>query len=88
MRISEQPTNQILVRADCTGEWEICDFAIVNIDREWAQRTRKRIEAVSTLDDGYASSRYHDHRVSFHVGKEDEIDQILPEDRDWAYVEL
>jgi hypothetical protein len=91
MKISEQPTNHILVKADCSGDWEICNFAILTLSKEWAERTQKWIEATRChdTDNNYLSSKFFDISVSFHVDSEgDETDSVLAPDQDWAYVDL
>ncbi len=88
MKISEQPTTHILVRAGTDSEWDKCDFAIIDCGKEWTERISKRIAAVGHIpDDGsFFSARWRDSSVSFYVSQEQETTELPPQG--WAFVEL
>jgi hypothetical protein len=90
MKISEQPTNHILVKAYTDSEWDSCDFAIVNCGEKWAEHVAKRLDAVAQFhdDNDFLSSNYWDSRAEFYVSKDDRIEDLLPDGKDWAFVEL
>lgn len=89
MRISEKPTKHILVKAYIDSEWDCCDYAIITCGDGWAERIKRRLEACRPLcdDERYFSSKYFDGSASFYVSSDEET-ELLPADRDWAYVEL
>jgi hypothetical protein len=89
MKISEQPTSHILVKAHCHSEWDNCNFAIINCGDGWAEDVAKRMDSTRHLDTDtdFFSAKYFDCGVSFYVSKE-ELDELLPAGKDWAFVEL
>jgi hypothetical protein len=90
MKISQQPTGHILVKANTNSEWDDCDFAIIDCGGDWAEKMKKRLTDVRGYKDDldFLSSRYYDTAASFYVSDEDESDDILPEGRNWAFVDL
>jgi hypothetical protein len=90
MKISEQPTSHILVRAHCDSEWDCCDFAIIDCGKGWAEEIAQRLDTARHLHEnpGFFSTRYLDCSASFYSSTDDETDDELPKDKDWAFVEL
>ncbi len=88
MKISQQPTDHILVKAGTDSEWDSCDFAIISCGKDWAERMGKRVDAVRHFpDDGsFFSSRWFDGSASFYVAQEQDMNGMLP--KGWAFVEL
>ena len=93
MKISQQPTNTILVRAYCQSEWDNCDFAIIACGEGWREQIQKRLEAARQFndDDDLISFRYSDCDAEFYVSTDEDIDGLLSEAEHggkWAFVEL
>lgn len=92
MRISEKPTEYILIRAQTESEWDYCDFALIHVSEEWKKLQAERLEAVKPFanDYNFSSMNFYDIFVNFyHTGDEGEpeIEKLLA-DKDWAFVEL
>ncbi len=90
MRLSEKPTKHIIVRANCDSEWDSCDFAIVTLREGWAEQLEKRLESTRPLHDnpGFFSTRYLDGSASFYRIDYEKMGDVLPNDKDWSFVEL
>ncbi len=89
MKISQQPTDKILVRAYTGYENDHCDFAIISCGKDWAKKMKERLDAVLpnyNIHD-FESARYRDCSANFYVLGED-TDNMLSEGQDWAFVEL
>jgi hypothetical protein len=82
MNISEQPTEQILVRAQTNSEWDNCDYAVIECNVKWAEEIRERLLSSRLYLD---NDRFH-HSVDFHVSN-DIMDDLLQHNQDWAFVE-
>lgn len=94
MKISQQPTNTILVRAHCQSEWDNCDYALISCGEVWREDMQKRLEAANQFND-YDNSliafKYSDYSAGFYVSSEEDIVKLLSEtgpDSEWAFVEL
>jgi hypothetical protein len=89
MKISEQPTNHILVKAGTDSDWDRCDFAVVTCGGEWAERMEKRMDAVRPFeeDGSFSSAVYYDGSADFYVS-DGEAEELFPDGRDWAFVNL
>ena len=46
MKISNEPTPYLLLKAGTDSAWDCCDFAIVYLSKEWRQTQSGRLEAV------------------------------------------
>ena len=82
MKISQQPTNHILVKAHCQSEWDNCDFAIIACGEGWREQMRKRLEAARQFNDedgSLISFRYSDCSAEFCVSTDEDIDGLLSE---------
>ncbi len=90
MKLSEQPTNQIIVRADCNSEWDNCDFAVITLREGWAEEIGKRLEIARALHENpnFFSTRYFDSSASFYRINYEETGDVLPGNKDWSFVEL
>lgn len=89
MKISEQPTNHILVRASTNSNWSDCDYAVVTCGEGWAEVIGKRLEAAQAHydDKNFICVSYYDDNASFHIADE-RMDNVLSDDKPWAFVEL
>ncbi len=89
MKISQQPTEHILVRAYTGYENDHCDFAIISCGKGWAEEMSKRLDAIllnyNILD--FESVHYRDCSADFYVWGED-TGNMLSEGQDWAFVKL
>lgn len=92
MKISNTPTAHLLLRASSNSEWDCCDFAIVNLSKEWKQTQQKRLDAVEPFkgDISFQSLNFYDSSADFYQPDEDGIlsSEDLPKDKDWCFVEL
>ncbi|MDR2882909.1 MAG: hypothetical protein LBU98_03940 [Alistipes sp.] len=90
MKLSEQPANHILVKAYTNSEWDSCDFAIVSCDESWRERMTKRLDAVMSFRDAtdFLSLNYWDGSAEFYADNDDKIVKVLPDGREWGFVEL
>lgn len=92
MKISEIPTEHIMVNAKTNSEWDWCDFAIIHISQEWKKEQRKRLDNIKPFSDDYLllSMMYYDESITFF--KDDS--EICPDsaelldERQWAYIEI
>ncbi len=83
-------TNRILVRACTTGEWALCNFAIINVDNHLIDILSKGQDVVQKIhaDDNLLYIAYHNSSIDFYVAKDDfNLDQFLG-DESWSFVEF
>lgn len=92
MKISNEPTPYLLLKAGTDSAWDCCDFAIVYLSKEWRQTQSGRLEAVKPFKDdiSFQSLNFYDISVGFYQPDEDGIlgSEDLPEDNNWCFVEL
>lgn len=88
MKISEKPTEHILLKAGTASEWDCCDFAIIDCSG-WKERTGKWLDAAQRFEapNELISLRFYDNCADFYVSKEDEA-EILPAGQEWAFVQM
>lgn len=92
MKISDKPTEHILIKANTNSEWDCCEFALIHLSEKWKQQQVKRLEAVKPFTDDYAfqSMRFYNTSVDFYQPGDDgepDIEELLT-DKDWAFVEI
>lgn len=90
MKLSLQATNHILVKATCQSEWDNCDFAIIFCGESWIKWLQQRLNAAQADEnfEDFQSLRFFDSSVEFYVSNEDEVDALLEDGEEWAFVEL
>lgn len=93
MKISQQPTTHILVKATCQSEWDNCDFAVITCSSGWIEQIKKRLNAVALHSDdmNFASLHYYDGSAEFYVSKESAVEELLSEikpEKGWVFIEL
>lgn len=92
MKISQTPTEYLLIKAGTNSEWDNCNFAIVHITEEWKKEQVKRLEAVKpfTEDYNFQSLNYYDTAVDFYTADEDHNPDLYQwlENKSMAYVEI
>ena len=92
MKISDKPTENILIKANTDSEWDCCEFAIIHLSEEWSKRQAKWLEAIKPFKDDYnfQSMKFYDCSVEFfQAGGDEELDvEELLADREWAFVKL
>ena len=85
MKISNEPTPYLLLKAGTDSAWDCCDFAIVYLSKEWRQTQSGRLEAVKPFKDdiSFQSLNFYDISVGFYQPDEDGIlgSEDLPEDK-------
>lgn len=90
MKISEKPTEYLLLKARTNSEWDVCDYAIVPISEDWKNELQKRLTSIEpfTEDPMFLSMNYYDTTIEFY--KDDH--RIMPdssellEDKEWAFI--
>ena len=90
MKVTTNFTNHILVRAYTTSEWDICNFAIINVDNHLIDVLSKGQNAVQKIhaDDNLLYIAYRNSSINFYVAKDDfNLDQFLG-DESWSFVEF
>ena len=62
MKISNEPTPYLLLKAGTDSAWDCCDFAIVYLSKEWRQTQSGRLEAVKPFKDdiSFQSLNFYD----------------------------
>lgn len=91
MKLSEKPTNHLLIKAYTNSEWDCCDFALINLSGEWKERQAARLQAVKPYEEDYSfqSMNYYDGSADFYqCGADGEDMKALLGDKVWAFVEL
>lgn len=90
MKLSQQPTDYILVKATCQSEWDNCDFAIIYGGKAWLKWLQARLDAAQKVQDfnDFRSLKFFDDSIGFYVSDDDEVDALLEEWQEWAFVEL
>lgn len=90
MKISQEPTDHILVRANCQSERDNCDFAIITCGESWKELMRKRLEAAVSFFTDYDFNHfsYRDDSAEFYASNDGEIEKLLAETggKQWAFV--
>lgn len=81
MKTSTKPTEYLLIKAMTNSEWDDCNFAIININKDWKQNQKKRLEAVKVVENDYDLKwlNYADTNVEFFKFSEEKY----PEFKEW-----
>lgn len=92
MKLLEQPTEYLLVKANTTSVWDDCEFAIIHITEQWKEEQTKRLELLKPLKDNlrFLSMNYHDTAVDFYRVDENEcpnIEEMLA-GKTWSFAEF
>ncbi|MCQ4139540.1 hypothetical protein [Chryseobacterium sp. EO14] len=53
MKISTNPTEYLLIKTMTINEWDDCNFAIININKDWKQNQKRRPETGKTVESSY-----------------------------------
>jgi hypothetical protein len=98
MKISEKPTDYILIQARTSSEWDEVAFALIHLDDDFKETIKKRKDLVENtyLDDFYYAT-FWDCPVGFYTDSDDEginqdIDDIIHKmdktlKTEWVFVE-
>jgi hypothetical protein len=92
MKLSDKPTEYILLKAGNNSEWDLCEFAIIHISEEWKKIQKKRLEVVKLVESDYDLKwlNYADTNVEFFQFSEEhypEVEEWLSE-RSRIFIEL
>ena len=92
MKLSNEPTNYLLLRAHTNSEWDNCNFAIIHMTDAWKKEQRTRLKAVQPFseDTYFQSLNYYDTAVDFYVSDEEknpDLDKWLA-DKSMVFIEL
>lgn len=92
MKLSDKPTDYILVSARCNSEWDSCDFAIISGGKTWAELLQTRLKTAFTFkdDSNFYCLKFFDISVQFYISHEEMEENILKEieNKSWAFIEL
>lgn len=92
MKLSDKPTEYILLKAGTNSEWDNCNFALIHITEEWKKEQAKRLELVKPFaeDHYFQSLKYYDTAVDFYIADEDDNPDLYKwlEDKPMMYVEI
>ena len=71
MKISNEPTPYLLLKAGTDSAWDCCDFAIVYLSKEWRQTQSGRLEASSPFKDdiSFQSLTFMTYRLVLPAGR-------------------
>lgn len=92
MKISETPTNWIIVRADVKSDWDFCNYAIVYIDDKIIQSCLDASEYLSILKEKCDAAVYKFvfwGDATFLSLEEDEYQEIVDklDNENWLFIE-
>lgn len=92
MKISQNPTEYLLIKAMTNSEWDDCGFAIIHITDEWNKTQKKRLEAVKLVENDHDLKwlNYADTNVEFFKFSEEhypEVEELLS-GRSRIFIEL
>ena len=90
MKITTNFTNHILVKAYTTSEWDICNFAIIDVDKHLIDILSKGQDVVQKIhaDNDLLYVAYLNNSINFYVARDGfNLDQFL-EDKSWSFVEF
>ena len=98
MKISETPTNWVLIKAQVCSEWDSCNCALVEIDKGtlgrwkmWNNMANKTKELSDNYFSYIAMGEIAEFLNLFDVGSEweqiENIAESIPVDKYWMYVE-
>jgi len=91
MKLSDKPTNYVLLKAGTNSEWDNCNFAIVYISEAWRTEKRKQLEGVKPFigDYTFMSLNYFDTQVDFFVSDNEDNPDLGKwlSDRSFVFVE-
>lgn len=92
MKLSDKPTEYVLLKAGTDSEWDNCNFAIIHITEEWKKEQARRLKAVQPFTDDYFfhSLRYYDTAFDFYVADEDDNPNLVKwlTEKSMAFVEI
>ena len=73
MKISNEPTPYLLLKAGTDSAWDCCDFAIVYLSKEWRLTQSGRLEAAKPFKDDicFQSLNFYDMSADFYQPEED-----------------
>src|SRR5690554_4572098 len=92
MKLSDKPTEYILLRAGTNSEWDNCNFAIVCITEEWKADKQKQLKGVAPFLKDYAFRGLHfaDTAVDFFVADDEDNPNVEAwfADKPMVFVEM
>lgn len=90
MKITTNFTNHILVKAYTTSEEDVCNFAIINVNKHLIDILSKGQDVVQKIhaNNDLLYVAYLNNSINFYVAKDDfNLDQFL-EGKSWSFVEF
>lgn len=92
MKLSEKPTDYILVTARTNSEWDNCDFAIIYGGKTWNEWLQVRLKAAQEMEkhNDFCFLKFFDTSIQFFNSEEEFDDKILEklQEKSWAFVDL
>lgn len=89
MKLSEVPTDKIIIKARTNSEWDYVDFSIVTVDKSW----QDKMEDFLMLNKKYHSSiewlSFNDDEGFFVDTEGSPFEEFVSQDKkDWSFVEI
>lgn len=96
MKISDTPTDKIIVKAYTNSEWDKCEFAVITLKEgffEWLQKSVKIATSIALEDRYFYEISFLENKsiTNFYFLNEEEkpdLSFLEENDKDWAFVEL
>lgn len=96
MKISETPTDKIIVKAYTNSEWDNCEFAVITLKEsffEWLQKSAQLANFVALEDRNFYEISFLENKsiTNFYILNEEEkpdLSFLEENDKGWAFVEL
>ena len=96
MKISDTPTDKIIVKAYTNSEWDKCEFAVITLQEgffEWLQKSVKIATSIALEDRYFYEISFLENKsiTNFYFLNEEEkpdLSFLEENDKDWAFVEL
>ncbi|QQM25846.1 hypothetical protein [Elizabethkingia sp. M8] len=78
MKLSDKPTEYVLLKAGNNSEWDLCEFAIIHVSEEWKKTQKKRLEVVKLVESDYDLKwlNYADTNVEFFQFSEEHYPEV------------
>lgn len=100
MKISETPTDKIIVKAYTNSEWDKCEFAVITLKEgffEWLQKSVQLATSIALQDRNFYEISFIEDFIenksitNFYILNEEEkpdLSFLEENDKGWAFVEL
>lgn len=92
MKLSETPTNYLIVYAKTNSEWDECDFAIIHVNETWRKELQNRLVMMQALEKDFnlLSMDYYDTSVQFYKDDNEVMTDSLAlmNEKKWSFLSM